>query len=1117
MIHFGIPGRILGAVALFLLILPLTAQPGVRAATAPLGAGDLDPTFGSGGVATTWFPATTSSRAYAMAVQADGKRVLAGAMDAPPDPAVIPTPPTNTDFALARYNMDGTLDPTFGQGGMVSTDFLGEEDTARAVAVQTDGKIVAVGVAGYHSYHLALAVARYNADGSLDSSFADHGKLLVYGSLGAMGQAVQIQPDGKILVGGSIYENSGQFLLLRYTSDGSPDLTFGSNGRVQTQPSGNPNGTDILYALAVQPDGKIVAAGWGGIVRYLPNGALDTAFGNGGIGVASAGAQLEAVLLQADGKLVAGSGGGQFTVYRYLVNGQLDTSFDGDGTATTVFAGVGASAHSLALQPDGKIIAVGSSQSWTRGIPNNCINCVLAMARYNTDGSLDNGFGSGGQVVFTFSAQEWAAGNAAHLLADGSLLVAGVDTVVDSSSNSPVGTFVLARFLATGSLDPAYGSGGRGHSPLVISRTAANGLAIQADGKLVTAGPHVSICTNDACRKDGFAVARYTITGTLDSTFGTAGRVVTLLPDSPVARAVAVQSDGKLVVAGLAYGTSSSQVALARYLANGSLDNSFGTGGTVTSNFGNTSIAYEANAVALQADGKIVVAGRTWQNGMFVARFLANGSVDTGFGTQGQMLFNVAARAAYAVAVQTDGKILVGGGSDLNYICTRCATVARVLSTGAMDGGFGSGGVVVTSFNVTSTLSIKGLALQPDGNIVASAGPIKPDPLYSPSPGVGLVRYLADGTPDSSFGSGGLVLTNLGSTVDNAGGLLLQADGKIVLAGTSAINGTPQFALARYTTAGALDTTFTGSGIAHTELAPGGSAAYAIQRDASGRLVVAGQINPRVSTMAMGVVRYQASGAPDPTHTATTSPTSTRTPTVTGTATLTTTATATTSTRTPTVTGTAPTTSTRTPTITGTPLLTATATATAGACTITFSDVPVGSTYYANIACLACRGIVGGYSDGTFRPSNYVTRGQMAKFIANAAGYSDPIPTNRQTFTDVPPSNSFWVYIERAAAHGVVGGYADGSYKPGNSVTRGQMAKFVGLAAGYSDVIPANRQTFPDVVPGSTFWVYVEQVAAHGVVGGYADGTYRPTNRVTRGQTAKFIGNAFFPDCPTTP
>ena len=182
-----------------------------------------------------------------------------------------------------------------------------------------------------------------------------------------------------------------------------------------------------------------------------------------------------------------------------------------------------------------------------------------------------------------------------------------------------------------------------------------------------------------------------------------------------------------------------------------------------------------------------------------------------------------------------------------------------------------------------------------------------------------------------------------------------------------------------------------------------------------------------------------------------------------------------------------------------------------GGCTLSFTDLPTSDPFYGFVQTLVCRSIVGGYSDNTFRPGANVTRGQLAKFVSNAAGYQDAIPATQQTFRDVPPDNPFWMFIERVHAHNVVGGYADGSFQPGNNVTRGQIAKFVSNAAVLTDTIPATQQTFADVPAANPFWLYIERAAKAGVVGGYADGTFRPTNNVTRGQTAKFIANGFFP------
>jgi hypothetical protein len=208
-------------------------------------------------------------------------------------------------------------------------------------------------------------------------------------------------------------------------------------------------------------------------------------------------------------------------------------------------------------------------------------------------------------------------------------------------------------------------------------------------------------------------------------------------------------------------------------------------------------------------------------------------------------------------------------------------------------------------------------------------------------------------------------------------------------------------------------------------------------------------------------------------------------------------------------------------------------------CTTQYTDVPTTDPFYVYIRCLACRAIVSGYNSsppcttGTpcFLPGNNVTRGQMAKFISGAANYQDNIPPNQQTFTDVPPNSTFWVYIERVYLHGIVTGYSDPArcptgapcFLPGNNATRGQTAKFVSIAANYQDNIPPNQQTFTDVPSTHPSWVYIERVYLHGIVTGYSDPARCPTgapcflpgNNVTRGQTAKFISNAFFPNCYT--
>lgn len=208
---------------------------------------------------------------------------------------------------------------------------------------------------------------------------------------------------------------------------------------------------------------------------------------------------------------------------------------------------------------------------------------------------------------------------------------------------------------------------------------------------------------------------------------------------------------------------------------------------------------------------------------------------------------------------------------------------------------------------------------------------------------------------------------------------------------------------------------------------------------------------------------------------------------------------------------------TSTPTSTATPVASPTATSTSisaasptpVACEAQFSDVAAGSPFYSYVRCLACRRVLGGYEDGTFRPNAGITRGQLAKLVSNAAGYEEPV--SGQTFSDAPPGSTFYIYIERIARRGIVGGYEGGTFRPGGPATRGQIAKVLSNAAGFSEA--RSGQTFPDVGPDTTFYVYVERLAARGIIGGYPDGTFRPGNPATRGQVAKMVANTFFEEC----
>jgi hypothetical protein len=229
-----------------------------------------------------------------------------------------------------------------------------------------------------------------------------------------------------------------------------------------------------------------------------------------------------------------------------------------------------------------------------------------------------------------------------------------------------------------------------------------------------------------------------------------------------------------------------------------------------------------------------------------------------------------------------------------------------------------------------------------------------------------------------------------------------------------------------------------------------------------------------------------------------------------------------------------------TPSATRTPAPTATPTATPTACTVTFSDVPEGHTFYPFVRCLACRGIVQGYPDGTFRPDNHVTRGQVSKVVSLSAGFTEPVPSSQQSFEDVPYGSPFWEYVERISTRGIVVGYACGGagepcvppenrpyFRPNAGATRGQLAKIASESAGFSGPVPPDQQTFADLPYGHPFWDIIERLVENrpNAIQGYPCGGpgepcdsenrpyLRPNNPVTRGQTSKVVSNTFFPLC----
>ncbi len=395
-----------------------------------LASGELDTSFGRDGRVTTGF-ASRSSGASAVAIQTDGRIVAVGTAVAG----------LNVRFALARYTRKGNLDPSFGGDGRVSVGFRGDS-RALDVAIQANGKIVVVG-----EDRFKFAVARFKSDGTLDRSFGGDGEVITgFDGSAAEAHAVAIQANGSIVVAGANFPGCGGddslFALARYRRDGSLDPTFGGDGRVTTEVFSACEEDAVISALAIQDDGKIVAIGAG-----HPNGP---------------------------GSLPT------FVLARYDSQGALDPTFGGDGLVATEFTdSVASQGTDVALGSDGTILAAG----WAHHQTAAGFRDRFTLARYLTDGTLDPIFSGDGMVSTGFPNPRGRGARAFGVAIQGDGGIVTLGTAFGRHSR-----FALARYEEDGTLDPTFGDDGRVTTRFGSGPTAAFGLAIQENQRIIAAG-----------------------------------------------------------------------------------------------------------------------------------------------------------------------------------------------------------------------------------------------------------------------------------------------------------------------------------------------------------------------------------------------------------------------------------------------------------------------------------------------------------------------------------------------------------------------------------------------------------------------------------------------------
>jgi uncharacterized delta-60 repeat protein len=378
--------------------------------------GSLDSTYNLVGIVKTATSPGGDDIGNALLAQSDAKIIIIGSSD------------DDTDYTLIRYNVDGSLDNTFGTGGIVTQDVNGSLDEGRAAVLQPDGKIIVTGRTG-PNWSKKNFTSRHHSNGTLDTSFGTNGFSFVTDE-DAVPETVSLQTDGKIvIVGDYLGPNDRDQLIWRFDGNGNLDNTFGTNGVTST---------DSTYSLwgmssAIQSDGKIIVGG------YTSTSPSD------------------------------------FMVMRYNSNGVLDNSFGTNGIATTdVNSNVIAQAYSVLIQSDGKILLGG----WA---DNGTANYDFCVVRYNTDGSIDNTYGNGGIALIDVNNNSTDYGRSMILLPNDKLVLAGY-------AHKSGADFALITLLSDGTLDTSFGINGKVFTDIGGSWDKAYSVVLTANNKIVLGG-----------------------------------------------------------------------------------------------------------------------------------------------------------------------------------------------------------------------------------------------------------------------------------------------------------------------------------------------------------------------------------------------------------------------------------------------------------------------------------------------------------------------------------------------------------------------------------------------------------------------------------------------------
>ncbi len=692
---------------------------------------------------------------------------------------------------LARLNADGGLDLGFNTG-------LGVDGSVSSMALQNDGKIL---IGGYFTSYNGIVrtnIARLNADGSLDASFNTPGTGVNRGV-----NAIALQPDGKILIGGDFTAFNGTLrnYIARLNVDGSLDSNFIPQTGIY----------DFVNTIVIQPNGKILIGGYGGgrsthLARLNSDGSLDTGFNIGRAPEGDAFPEINAITLQPDGKIIVAGRFSSFNrrnrsgIVRLHENGNEDEVFlhyPGGLADYTI--------QSLAIQPNGKIVISYEGSFYFITDPTRS-RYIANTTRLNSDGSYDPGFNQGsGPINNNILSPGYVT-----LQPDGKILIGGYFSGYNGTTKRGI-----VRLNADGNLDINF-------NPAAGADKSVYSIALQADGKILIRGAFTAY---NGVNRNG--IARLNDNGSLDIGFNPGTGITDEYPSK-----IAIQPDGKILIGGnfTSYnGTSRNRIT--RLIADGSLDANFNIG---------TGLNNRLESIAIQSNGKILIGGWfTSYNGITrnrIARLNTDGSLDANFniGTGLSHSFTGALISVSAIAVQADGKIIIGG-SFTSYNGTTRNNIARINADGSLDSTFNPG----TGANSLVT----NITIQANGKIIIGGGFTS----YNGTSRTYIARLNADGSLDGAFNPGSGPNEWLNSVA-------LQTDGKILInGGFTSYNGIARKNIARLNTDGSLDTRFN-PGIG----ANGNIISMALQPD--GKILIGGPFTGYDNLSNSGIARILGSG-----------------------------------------------------------------------------------------------------------------------------------------------------------------------------------------------------------------------------------------------------------------